>query len=363
MKELARECLEPELTELIRTYGTSKTMQTIDEIYLARYNQCNDNFSTEIHNAVLKRLRDYGGKKKRLAQLLGEEHQRELDYELEEERQSVIPSSVRPCKPILHKELEKLCHTYKKSMNLSEFPSIFRPLVYAFTDTTFYDDCQPNCWQQNFWVSTEFQRVIQTKGQSLNSLLRPPRWIVVYRNLYIIFISPSEANWLISHLYTYFHRQRFMSESFTTLRLLLPRVKPSQSIFVNTPTLTIPSLVKFSNSAVAFKIPLRWIVQLSIFNGTLYFKTSKEQTAYCHCLGLCPKPRTKTEKKFFEEGWIAVDGFVKDPKHRVLLEIDQSQFESNPLTFVKQLIECRNNSPAPITSHVGSIIFNALKLI
>jgi hypothetical protein len=248
-------------------------------------------------------------------------------------------------------------------MNLSEFPSIFRPLVYAFTGTTFYNDCQPNCWQQNFWISTEFQRVIQTKGESLNSLLRPPRWIVVYRNQHIIFISALEANWLISRLYTFFHKKKFNNEPITTLRLLLPRMKPSQSIFVNTPTLTIPPLVEFPNSAVVFTVPLNWIVQLSIFNGTLYFKTIKEQTAYCHCLGLCPKPRTKTEKKFFEEGWISVDGFVKDSKHRLLLEIYHSQFDSNPLTFVKQLIEYRNSSLVPITSHVGSIVFNALKLI
>jgi hypothetical protein len=140
-------------------------------------------------------------------------------------------------------------------------------------------------------------------------------------------------------------------------------MKPSQSIFVNTPTLTIPPLVEFPNSTIAFTLPLNWIVQLFIFNGTLYFKNIKEQTAYCHCLGLCPKPRTTTEKKFFEKGWIAVDGFVKDPKHRLLLEIYQSQFDSNPLKFVKQLIEYRNNSSAPIKSHVGSIIFNSLKLI
>ena len=363
IREFARKCLEPEITELIRTYGTPKTLQLIDEIYFTQYKQFNKNFSEEIHNAVTKRLRDYRGKRKRLSQMLGEEHQRELEYELEEERQVVTHSSVRPCKFILHKEIINLCDTYKKAMNLSDYPSVFQPLVYAFTGTTFSNHCQPNCWQQNFWVSTEFQRVIQTKGESMDFSMRPPRWIVVYRNLHIIFISPLEANLLISRLRTSSHKHSSKNEPITTLRLLLPRMKPSQSIFVNTPTLMIPQSVEFPRSPITFTIPLNWIVQLFIFNGTLYFKTIKEQTAYCHCLGLCPKPRTKIEKDFFEKGWIAIDGFVNDPEHRSLLKIDQNQFLSNPLTFVKQLIEYRNNSSAPITSHVGSIIYNSLKLI
>jgi hypothetical protein len=112
----------------------------------------------------------------------------------------------------------------------------------------------------------------------------------------------------------------------------------------------------------AYFIPIEWLVQLFIFNGTLYFETIDEQTAYCQCLSLCPKPRTATEEKAFEEGWIAVDGFVNDPQHRRGLRTNRARFNSNPLALVKQLIENRNNSHAPTTSHVGSIIFNTLKL-
>jgi hypothetical protein len=361
MKNLATKCLEPEITELTQTYGVSKTLKTIDEIYFARYQSPNHLLPIEMHSAVLKRLRDYGGKKTRLSQLLDEEQQRELEQELEEERHFASASSVEPCEPKLHNRILRLCDTNGDMMDLSKLPSIFQPLVYAFTGTTFYNDCQPDSWQQNLWVSTEFQRVIKTERESLNPYLRPPRWIVAYRNKHIIVISPLEANALMGLLNTQYRKQEPKSGSITTLRLLLPRIKRLQSIFVNTPTLTIPPTIESFDDV--FTIPLNWLVQLFIFNGTLYFETSDEQTAYCHCLGLCPGPRTMIEEKCFEKGWISVDGFVSNSIHRSHLQIYHAQFNSNPLTFVRQLIENRNNSHAPITSHVGSIILNSLKLL
>jgi hypothetical protein len=147
------------------------------------------------------------------------------------------------------------------------------------------------------------------------------------------------------------------NSSITTLRLLLPRIKLIQSICVNTPTLTIPPLTE------TYLIPIESLVQLFIFNGTLYFENVNEQTAYCQCLALCPKPRTNTEEKAFEERRIAIDGFVEKSEDRRYLQIDRARFVSNPLIFVKQLIENRNNLHAPITSHVGSIIFNSSKLL
>ncbi|CAF1334201.1 unnamed protein product [Rotaria sordida] len=356
MEELARECLEPEIIGLIRMYGAPKVLQTLFEIHSARYELNNDYLSREIQETVLKRLKDYGGTKQRLSQLLDEEQQRELEQELEEERQLARPPPVKPCQPILHERIKRLCDTHSNMMNLLQFPLVFHPLVYAFNDTTFYSECQPNSWHHNFWVSTDIQRVIATKGESRNPFLRPPRWIVVYRNQHIIFISAFEANWLIGRL-------RSNSSPITTLRLLLPRVKRVQSIFANTPTLTIPPSIRLSNNVAPFIISFEWLAQLFIFNGTLYFETVDEQTAYCQCLGLCPKPRTTVKKEAFEKGWIGVDGFVSNPVHRHHLQINQARFAFNPLTFVKQIIENRTNSHAPISSHVGSIIFNSFKLI
>ncbi|CAF3230373.1 unnamed protein product, partial [Rotaria socialis] len=177
------------------------------------------------------------------------------------------------------------------------------------------------------------------------------------------FLSALEANWLLGRLNFLFHKQRCISPSTTTLRLLLPRIKRNQSIFVNTRTLTIPPLLGHSNGAAPFVIPLEWLVQLVIFNGTLYFETVDEQTEYCQCLSLCPKPRTKQEEEAFERGWIAVDSFVSNAEHRRQLKLVKVQFPRNLLPFVKQMIENRNNLHAPISSHIGSIIFNSLKLI
>ncbi|CAF1915263.1 unnamed protein product [Rotaria magnacalcarata] len=67
---------------------------------------------------------------------------------------------------------------HSDTMDLTQFPNVFRHLPYAFTGTTFLKECQSKNWPKNIWVSTEFQRVIETKGESLNPFLRPPRWIL-----------------------------------------------------------------------------------------------------------------------------------------------------------------------------------------
>ncbi|CAF1319381.1 unnamed protein product [Rotaria sp. Silwood1] len=227
MENLARECLETEVTELKAMYGVSKTFQTIFEIYLARYTHSSICSSVEIHEAVSKRLYDYGGSKKLLAQLLDEEQQRELErkQELEEERQQKRPSSVGPCEPVLHDEIKKLCDMQGPMLNLSNLISAFCPIADAFLGTTFYRECQPHSWQQNLWITNEFKRVIQTRGESLDPFLRPARWILVYRNQHIIFVSPFEANWLMSQLHFLYHKQSCNKRLTTTLCLLLPRIK------------------------------------------------------------------------------------------------------------------------------------------
>ena len=90
-------------------YGPMKTWLTILEIYLARAQHFKLNSSNEIHRAVVKCLKDYGGSKKLLSQLLDEEQQRELEreQEMEEERQQKRPPIVQPCQPILHREISR----------------------------------------------------------------------------------------------------------------------------------------------------------------------------------------------------------------------------------------------------------------
>jgi hypothetical protein len=158
-------------------------------------------------------------------------------------------------------------------------------------------------------------------------------------------------------------RLRLNKSSITPLRMLLPRIKRIQSIFIDIPTLTIPPSIAPLDESIAYFIPLEWLVQLFVINDTLYFENGDEQTAYCQCLALCPKPRTETEEKAFEDGWIAVDRFVSNPEHRHLLQIDRARFNSNPLALVKQLIENRTNVHASLSSHIGSIILNSFKLI
>ncbi|CAF4074970.1 unnamed protein product [Rotaria sordida] len=305
-------------------------------------------------DSVSKRLWDYGGSKKLLTQLLDEEQQRELEreQELEEERQQKRPPSVRPYEPQLHNEIKALCDMHGPMLNLSKLTSVFCPIADAFLGTTLYRECQPHCWQQNLWITDEFKRVIQTYRESLDPFLRPARWILIYRNEHIIFVSPFEANWLMGRLHDLYRKQSPGELFTTTLRLLLLRTRRDQSIIVNTTTLKIPPSIGPDRGAVTFPIPIEWLVAFFIFNGTLYFETTDEQAAYCRCLGVCPKPRTEIEEDAIEKCWITVDGFVKKSEHRDLLQLQQCRFHANPLAFDRKLVENRNNTHAPLISHV-----------
>jgi hypothetical protein len=102
----------------------------------------------------------------------------------------------------------------------------------------------------------------------------------------------------LHHLHHHHQKQSLT----TTLRLLLPRLKQNQSIFVNTPALIIPPLIPTIHDTVAFILPVDWLAELFVFNGTVYFETVEEQTAYCQCLALNLKPRTSIEENDFENG-------------------------------------------------------------
>ncbi|CAF4349773.1 unnamed protein product [Rotaria sp. Silwood2] len=364
MENLAKASLDAEILDLKTMYGHEKTFQTVYEIYSTRYQYSNTGYSTEIHEAVSKRLLDYGGSKKLLTQLLDEEQQRELEreQETEEERQQVRPIAAVPCEPILHHEVMNLCETQGPMLNLSHLPNVFCSIADAFIGTTFYRESQPGCWQENLWVTTEFKRVIQTKGESLDPFLRPPRWVLIYRNQHIIFLSPYEANELMDRLQYLYHKSPSDKLMQTTLRLLLPRTRRDQSILFNTRTLTIPPLISSDPEIPDYSIPIEVLVALFAFNGTIYFENKREQDAYCKFLGLCLKPRNEIEINAFDNGWINIDGFVENLDHRQQLQLHQCRFSFNPLIFIRKLIENRNQAHAPLSSHVGSIIINAIKL-
>ncbi|CAF3216732.1 unnamed protein product, partial [Rotaria sp. Silwood2] len=66
--------------------------------------------------------------------------------------------------------------------------------------------------------------------------------------------------------------------------------------------------------------------------------------------GFKAAPQTWSEENAFEKGWIDIDGFVREIQHRHNLQLDRCRFTSSPLHFVKQLLENKNNSHAPLMS-------------
>ena len=351
MVQLFEECREDEVLALSRMYGTAKSLQRIVDIHRARCHPSGVQVSSTINDVVLGRLQSYGGSKTLLAQSFDEEQEREfereVEQEVEQEQQREEPSPPVPHGYILHDEIKQLASSESATMNLLQYPHVFLSLPQAFVGTSFFAECQPSSWRNNLWISSEFQRVIQSRGETLDSFLRPARWLMVYRDAHLIFVSPFEANWLMGQL------THHPSES--TLRLLLPRMKRHRSIFINTAALTIPRSF--------FSVPAEWLAELSVFNGTLYFDQVDQQRAYCQFLGVCPKPRTAPEATAFEQGWIANDGFVPQVEHRRCLQLTHCRFNLSPLQLCRRILESRHRSHVSPRSHVGAIILEANTLL
>jgi hypothetical protein len=100
----------------------------------------------------------------------------------------------------------------------------------------------------------------------------------------------------------------------------------------------IPPFIPTTHDAIAFVLSVDRLVELFIFNGTVYFETVEKQRVYCQCLALCPKPRTTIQENAFENGWITVDGFVREPEHRFQLQIC-------PARLILQPFDIRQTTP------------------
>lgn len=169
----------------------------------------------------------------------------------------------------------------------------------------------------------------------------------------LVLISSFECNELLPILRT---------SPYATLFMYRPRLSELHDNLLNESCLHVTGQPA---SAVNF-IDLDDEVQISMYAGSMYFKSEAEMNAYCAFMGLIPRPRsTRDLQQAYDEGKIVSKGFVPKSFRRYLPDIEtcvgRCKFEESPVDFAIELIEARHQSLQK-ESHVASILQRGKKV-
>ncbi|KAG0619346.1 hypothetical protein M758_4G132600 [Ceratodon purpureus] len=342
--ELGLLSTDPEVTELVMSYGGERKETMLPMIMTSRLNSTAKDMETQIgHDAgtlvlrqgspVTEKIRMYAGGVKCFYQVLDEEQERELEHELEEEAEKQRPGAATPRKPILSHDVRELASSgfFYPDPNGS-----FLPLMDVFRGTSLWELAESRGWSDKLFVTREFAMVLAPESVSTGvAFLRPVAWCAVATDSGIKRHCPIKA----------------------ILHMFAPRIHREQNLMLGDRSLSLP--VGGSNQAQP--IPDSLIAQLIAFSGGAFFKNACEQDAYCDFLGLYPRPRSRIEDDAFQRGDIQDDGFLPPKKRQqselMKMEGDVCAFQKSPVRFISKLLTARGWMGHASASHVGQILF------
>jgi hypothetical protein len=258
-----------------------------------------------------------------------EEQEREVNHEIERERQVQRPPKTQPAKHTIHPDLRTFVETGVVSQLSLAFSS-------PFTTTA---DSSPECHfrSPNLLATRDFSTTIAGPVSNVNDYLRPVNWIVTsalpYGTLFVI-LSPYEVNKLLPLI----RRSKKVH-----LHQYSARVTQTMKSFENLMFYCIPSL---PSSWVSPPIDLR--NRLNLWAGQLYLEDLETYVRLCNFLGLYTIG-TPIDLP------IQADGFIQ-PHHRLGIALPYSPFNESPMPFLRELTGLRRKGMGYLSSHLGKII-------
>lgn len=370
LKRLGNLCTDKEIIKLTDLYG-EKNEQSVASIFnkrfsslIAYYNKKsrkmgNNNeqlksFLSSTLEFVSNRLQECIPDIKRFSHILDEEQEKELEYELEEQREVKRPGKANAVMPQSNKVLEDFlrhgmtnCKYWSKLLN----EKLIVHLPNALEKTTIWSGLSKNetKWGNDIYATTDFVSVINTQKVKADEFLRPVWWIVSANSSdenqksILLLLSPFEVNEFLPI---------FREKSSTTLRMYSPRQKldPNINTMINCKALQLPFDSHTSNVEGLVES------QLSVFAGTIYFENKMQLENYCTFLGIIPSPYNEKYQQAFDQGHISLNGFVRSQFRGICDEIKNGcPFKKNPDKLVCEIIE-RRHGFLPNNSHVSKIV-------
>ncbi|KAI9432129.1 hypothetical protein H4582DRAFT_1999398 [Lactarius indigo] len=259
---------------------------------------------------------------------VAEEQEREVNHEMETERQVQQPVKVRPAQDIVHEDIRTFVKTGKVPSPSNYIYSLFVPTG-VDKELGLAAAWSPSPFATAGFVTTTTNSV----GANLTDYLRPVNWILSSgsgKYSTVIVISPYEANELLPII-------RKSKE--VQLHIYAPRVAASMRSFSDLAFYSIPESV-----AETWTAPAHVRTLLNLFAGQLYFDNREEYERVCVLLGLHMAHPGAAQ--------IEVDGFVL-PAHRTG---EESPFTTSAIATFKKLTGLRRKGMGYGGTDLGRVL-------
>jgi hypothetical protein len=319
-----------EVLEVLKNAWLQRESRTLEEMYNATPG---DTTSPELYSIPSLRERiERLGMTKVTDVRMAEEQEREVDHEIEQERQIQRPPKAQPTRHVIHEDIRKFASTGCLPLFSRHIFKLFTPLDMANALNSTPE------WSPSPLATEDFTTtVIGSNSKDLTDYLRPINWILTSRSgkdSIVVVISPYEANELLPII-----RERKK----VRLHVYAPRVTASMRSFSDLTFHTIPD-----SPAEPWSAPAHVRMELNLFAGQLYFDSREEYERLCVMLAL---------KMAHRGAECEIDGFVS-PSHRTG---GHSPFPESKITILKTLMSLRRKCMVYSRTHMGQIL-NANRL-
>ena len=315
-KLLSDRWLQPEAKRLVDLYAPQDTVKPSLSIMPAIRQRCDELGVLSLRNASVY-----------------EEQEREIDHEVERERQAKRPPRVRPATHSTHRDVV----AFVKTGIVPAISSAFRPAFKSLGATSAASN-EAHIWSPSVLVTTDFETTVQS-SKDMDDFLRPVQWVVSanssQKGPVLVILSPHEANHLMRDIRT--------SDN-VHLHLYTPRVTKFMKPCNDPPLYCVPTP------------PAEWTAlshlmdQLNIFSGQLYFKDYKTYIQLCRFL--CVYARDLEGKESIEVG---NRGFI-EPWNRPRHLKNMHTFRKTPLPSLKTLMGLRRKGMRVTLTHMGKLL-------
>ena len=257
-----------------------------------------------------------------------EEQEREVDHEIEAERQVQRPPKVRPAQHVIRGDIRTFVETGEIPSSSTNIHPLFYPTSISEELASSVEWSPSPLATEDFAITTE-----NSNGMRLTDYLRPVNWILSSgsgEKSTVIVISPYEANGLLPTI---------RGRKQVRLHVYAPRVTASMRSFSDLTFYSIPE-----SPTQRWSAPLHVRTELNTFAGQLYFDSREEYRRVRALLDLImAHPGAKSSE---------ADDFVP-PEYRTG---GVSPFKKSKIQELKELIELRRKGMGYDKTHLGQVL-------
>jgi hypothetical protein len=259
---------------------------------------------------------------------MSEEQEREVNHEVERERQIERPPKVEPATHAIHQVILTFVRTGKLPRRSKHIIPLLAP-----TGIDKYLDLTPD-WSPSPRSTLDFATTTRHPSkESLTAYLRPVNWVLssgFEKDSVVIVISPYEANELLPHI---------RKSNKVWLHIYAPKVTASMRSFSDLTFHSIPD-----SPTIAWTCPAHIRTELNLFAGQLYFDSKEEYDSVCVLFALSMAHPDAKE--------IEVDGFVQPSKRTG----KSSPLPASVIATFKRLMSLRRKGMGYDKTQVGRVL-------